>query len=161
MRRAALTLVATVAGLVLLLGYKTHGSAGVFRPLALAPTTPGATTPGATTPGQTTPSVKPSGSPAPSATSATRTVTGQTVDTQYGPVQVQITVAGGRITNVRPLQLPTSRGRDIEIDNTAVPLLIQETLQRQSAQIDMVSGATYTSEGYAQSLQSALDQLHG
>lgn len=85
---------------------------------------------------------------------------GQAADTQYGPVQVQITVSGGRITRADAIDYPQGGGRDQEINSQAVPQLDQETLQAQSAQIDTVSGATYTSDGYRQSLQSALDAAH-
>lgn len=157
MRRAAIAFVATVAGLVLLLGYKTHGAPALSRPGAFAPVVPG---PATTRSGTATPTDAPTnGSTAGDGTSTTRTLTGQPVDTPYGPVQVAVQVGGGRITNVQPLQLPQDRRRDIEIDNYAVPQLIQETIDAQSAQIDMVSGATFTSQGYIQSLQSALDQL--
>jgi uncharacterized protein with FMN-binding domain len=71
---------------------------------------------------------------------------------------VQITVAGGRITDVTVVQYPDGNGRDREINDDALPELVQETLSAQSADIDMVSGATVTSNGYLQSLQSALDQ---
>jgi len=73
-------------------------------------------------------------------------------------VQVAITVSGGKITNVAVPQYPNNNGRDVEIANYSLPQLITETLSAQSANIDMVSGATYTSEGYLQSLQSAIDQ---
>lgn len=158
MRRAALTLIATVGGLVLLLGYKSHGSAATLRPGAFAPAAPhagsGSAGAGTRRPATSTPR------PGASAAGAHRTVTGQTADTPYGPVQVAVVVSGRRISDVRPLQLPQGTGQDIAIDNYAVPQLIQETLSAQSAQIDMVSGATYTSQGYLESLQSALDQLH-
>jgi uncharacterized protein with FMN-binding domain len=90
--------------------------------------------------------------------SHTTTVTGDVAQTQWGPVQVQLVVRGGTITAVKVLQYPSGNPRDVEIANYALPVLIQETTQSQSAQIDMVSGATFTSEGYVQSLQSALDQ---
>jgi uncharacterized protein with FMN-binding domain len=93
-----------------------------------------------------------------SGSTKTSTVTGSVVQTQWGPVQVQITVRGGTITTVKVLQYPSGNQRDVEIANYALPILIQETTQNQSAQIDMVSGATFTSDGYIQSLQSALDQ---
>ncbi|MFJ4219480.1 FMN-binding protein [Curtobacterium luteum] len=86
------------------------------------------------------------------------TYTGQTAQTQYGPVQVQITVAGGKLTDVTALQLTNSDGRSVMIVQQAAPILRQEALQAQSAQIQAVSGATFTSEGYTTSLQSALDQ---
>ncbi|MFJ9726337.1 FMN-binding protein [Streptomyces sp. NPDC101209] len=98
---------------------------------------------------------------APKTTSAaptTRTVTGTTAQTKYGPVQVRITLTGGRITAASAVQYPDETARSKDINATAVPKLDQETLQAQSARIDTVSGATYTSAGYKQSLQSALDK---
>jgi uncharacterized protein with FMN-binding domain len=80
------------------------------------------------------------------------------VDTRYGPVQVQVVMSGSQLTAVNILQVPNQERRDLEINNYAVPLLNQEALQAQSAQINMISGATYTSQGYLQSLQSALDK---
>ncbi|WP_431959636.1 FMN-binding protein [Actinacidiphila sp. bgisy160] len=88
----------------------------------------------------------------------TRTVTGPTVQTNYGPVQVRITLTGTRITGATAVQYPDETARSRDINSTAVPKLNQETLAAQSASIDSVSGATYTSTGYKQSLQSALDQ---
>lgn len=96
--------------------------------------------------------------PAASAASGTTTVTGSAVDTRYGPVQVKVTFSGTTITAVDTVQYPSESGRDVEINSQALPILQQETLSKQSAQIDTVSGATYTSEGYIQSLQSAIDQ---
>ncbi|MEV6210148.1 FMN-binding protein [Kitasatospora sp. NPDC051914] len=90
--------------------------------------------------------------------SITRTVTGATVSTQYGPVQVKITLNGSTITGAMAVQSPSSTPRSKEISSTAVPQLNQRTLAAQSASIDSVSGATYTSAGYRQSLQSALDR---
>ena len=86
------------------------------------------------------------------------TVTGAVVQTRWGPVQVAITVADGKITAVDVPQYPNGNGKDEEINADALPILMQETLSAQSADIDMVSGATVTSDGYVQSLQSALDQ---
>jgi uncharacterized protein with FMN-binding domain len=90
--------------------------------------------------------------------SATTTVTGSVAQTRWGPVQVRLTVSGGRITAVDVVQYPNSNGRDQEINAQALPILVEETLTAQSAKVDMVSGATYTSDGYLASLQSALDQ---
>jgi uncharacterized protein with FMN-binding domain len=90
----------------------------------------------------------------------TRRVTGDPVDTQYGVVQVRVTVRGGRIVSIANLALPFDRNRSQEISSIAGPLLQREALKAQSARIDVVSGATYTSDGYAQSLQSALDRAH-
>jgi uncharacterized protein with FMN-binding domain len=87
-------------------------------------------------------------------------VTGAVVQTQWGPVQVRLSVANGSITNVTVLQYPSGNSRDVEIAHYSLPVLIQETIKSQSASIDMVSGATFTSTGYVQSLQSALDQAN-
>ena len=86
------------------------------------------------------------------------TYTGGVAQTQWGPVQVAIVVSGGRITDVGVPQYPNGNGQDQAINSYALPILVQETFQQQSANIDMVSGATVTSTGYLQSLQSALDQ---
>jgi uncharacterized protein with FMN-binding domain len=88
------------------------------------------------------------------------TVNGAAEDTRYGPVQVQITLSGGRITYATAIDYPQASGRDQEINSIAIPQLNAEVLQAQNAQIDTVSGATYTSDGYARSLQSALDAAH-
>ncbi|MCC3652941.1 FMN-binding protein [Streptomyces sp. S07_1.15] len=89
---------------------------------------------------------------------ATRSVTGDTVRTEHGPVQVRITLTGSRITAAAALQSPAGDPRSEQISSTAIPRLNQDTLAAQSADIDTVSGATYTSDGYRQSLQSALDR---
>jgi uncharacterized protein with FMN-binding domain len=73
-------------------------------------------------------------------------------------VQVQLTIAAHKITVVSVVQYPNGNGKDQEINDRAVPILTQETVDSQSADIDMVSGATVTSDGYLESLQSALDQ---
>ncbi|WP_260235741.1 FMN-binding protein [Curtobacterium sp. ZW137] len=86
------------------------------------------------------------------------TYTGTAVSTRYGDVQVEVTVAGGKLTEVTALQLTDDDPRSSMISAQAAPVLRQEALTAQSAQIDTVSGATYTSDGYIQSLQSALDQ---
>jgi Uncharacterized protein conserved in bacteria len=85
-------------------------------------------------------------------------LTGSTVQTPFGAVQVQVTLQNGRITDVQALQMPGDQRRSQQISQYAVPQLRSEVLQAQGAQVDTISGATYTSEGYAQSLQSALDQ---
>jgi uncharacterized protein with FMN-binding domain len=99
-------------------------------------------------------------SPSSGGTRPTRTVAGAAVMTPYGPVQVQVKVRGTRIVSISTLALPFDRSRSQEISQVAGPLLRSEALKAQSARIDVVSGATYTSEGYAQSLQSALDRAH-
>ena len=104
--------------------------------------------------------------PAPAATTAapkaasgvSGTFTGAAADTRFGPVQVQITISNGKITNVTAPQYPTESFRDQQINAQAIPYLIQETLQAQSANIQGVGGASYTSEGFYQSLVSALSK---
>ncbi len=89
---------------------------------------------------------------------ASGTVTGPTVQTQWGPIQVEITVDGGTISDVGVPVYPADNPRDVQINSYALPILVQETLDRQSADVDMISGATVTSVGYLQSLQAALDE---
>jgi uncharacterized protein with FMN-binding domain len=159
MKRVILTTVATIVGLVALLSFKTHGQAqqnGALPSAALSqsgssPSTSGAT-PGAA-PDPTSSAQQPSG---PSATATT--YLGSAEQTRYGVVQVKITVASGHITNVSFAQLTAFDGKSARINNQAAPTLLQETIDAQSAHIDGVSGASYTSQGYEQSLQSALDK---
>ena len=168
MKRFVLALAATVTGLVLLLGFKTHPTATLGAPAATVPSPDSSATstptskPASTRAARATPrhgAGQGHGGRATSATApTTRTITGGTADTPYGPVQVRIRLTGTRITGVSPLQLPHDEQRSQQIASYAVPLLTRETLAAQSAHIDMVSGATYTSEGYAASLQNALDQ---
>ena len=141
MRRIIITTVSTVAGVVALLGLKPHLQAAT----AGAPADSGAARSAA-------------GPSASAAAPAPQTITGDAISTRFGPVQVEVTVTDGRITDVQVLQYPHSDRRDAEINGYALPLLVQATLDANSADIDMVSGATYTSDGYVRSLQSALDQ---
>jgi uncharacterized protein with FMN-binding domain len=153
MRRILLWAMTTVSTVVLLFGYRTSTST------ALPPTSPdgGAGTATASgSPGTATPTGTATSRATPS--TYTGTVTGTTADTRWGPVQVRATIANGRITAVDVVQQPDGNHKDQEINAEAVPELVAETLQAQSADIDMVSGATVTSDGYVQSLQSALDQ---
>ncbi|GIH61263.1 MULTISPECIES: FMN-binding protein [Microbispora] len=92
------------------------------------------------------------------ATSGEKTVTGDSADTRWGPVQVQIVISGGKLAGIKVPVAPANNRRDLEINNEALPILNEEALSAQSAQIDTVSGATYTSDGYIRSLQSALDK---
>lgn len=147
LRRITVSTFATVTGVLLLLSLKPHATAaagGVSAQSAVP--SPSASSSASASTGSSTGS------------SGTRTVEGDTVQTRYGPVQLRITLTGGKITAVTAVQLPDDNPRDQEIDSFAVPQLTQEALAAQSAKIDTVSGATYTSEGYIQSLQSALDK---
>lgn len=158
MRRIALFFAVTVSVVVLLFSYRTSTNPDVLA---------GTGTRGRVPVGSAVPSTAPSAadtSPSPTSPTSAAGVSGKydggAADTRYGPVQVRITLSDGRITDVQVLQVPNESGRDVEINNSAVPVLVQETLQAQSAQIDTVSGATYTSEGYLESLQSAIDAAH-
>ena len=94
------------------------------------------------------------------AAGATTVVNGTSTDTQYGPVQVQLKVRGGRIVSATAIDFPQGGQTEQQINSHAIPVLQQETLAAQSAHIDAVSGATYTSGGYVTSLQAALDAAH-
>ena len=93
-------------------------------------------------------------------TATSGTFTGHPVPTQWGIVQVQITVATGKITSVQTLQHPNDTGHSQDVNAYALPLLQAEAVQANSAHIGAISGATVTSDGYAQSLQSAIDLAH-
>lgn len=159
MNRIVLWLMSTITVVVLLFGYHTSTS-GPDQALAVQESTPiaGTTAEGSTATGSATSSGSSDTSTDNSAATAATTVQGDSVDTEWGPVQVQITVASGEITAVKMLDYPYESRKDQEINARALPILIQETLDQQSADIDMVSGATVTSDGYRESLQSALDQ---
>ncbi|MEV4689461.1 FMN-binding protein [Microbacterium sp. LWH3-1.2] len=183
MKRIVYAVLATLSGLVLLFSYRT--SLDAVQPLAVADTA--ATTGTTAAPSTGTPSSddessesgddeaseegksssigssssssgSPSGSTTPASGLTDGAYTGGAANTRYGAVQVQITVSGGVITDVQVPQYPNSNHEDQRINSRALPTLIAESTQAQSAHIDMVSGATYTSQGYIASLQSAIDQ---
>jgi len=132
---------------ILVMGWQL-GSAGtqqVTTPATSTPSTSGGTTTTTTTPA-TTPAV------------ADGTFTGTAVGTRFGDVQVAVTISGGSITDVTALKLTDRDGRSVQISNRAAPILRNEVLSAQSANVANVSGATYTARGYLSSLQSALDQ---
>ncbi|MGW7583812.1 FMN-binding protein [Kitasatospora sp. NPDC054768] len=172
MRRAVVTSAATAAGVVLLLSLKPHEAAGPAPVIGSGPGT-GTGQGTAADSGTGSEGSAPSNAPAPSvsapasasasapAAGAPRKVSGDTVNTRYGPVQVQVTLAGSRITAVDVVTYPSAERRDREINTSALPVLNQEAIAAQSARIDVVSGATYTSDGYVRSLQSALDRAKG
>ncbi|MEU8753438.1 FMN-binding protein [Streptomyces chartreusis] len=187
-RHTLLATAGTVSGIVLLLTLKptTDPSAARAEPAITSSATASAQSPSASPTPSKSPRKKRTPSPSPSSTSTwpphtasaaptrtssapsapkttaaaptTRTVTGSTAETKYGPVQVRITLTGSRITEATAVRSPDETARSRDINSTAVPKLNQETLQAQSADVDTVSGATYTSAGYRQSLQSALDR---
>ena len=114
-----------------------------------------ASAPVAAAPPKTSP--QSSGGPNPASSGGTRTLQGPVVNGPFGAVQATITLTGKKITNVT-ISAPQDNPRSAGINQQAVPYLQSETLQAQSAQINAVSGATITSQAYAQSLQGALDQ---
>jgi uncharacterized protein with FMN-binding domain len=138
-RRAVLSTVATVSGIVLLLSLKP------------------ASDPASAVGGAVPPAAARSPQDGARATE-TGTVTGGAAQTQYGPVQVRLTVRGGRIAKAEAVRAPEG-GRSSRISESAVPKLDRQAVAAQSADIDAVSGATYTSAGYKRSLQSALDKV--
>jgi uncharacterized protein with FMN-binding domain len=153
-RRLTLWLVSTASALVLLFSYHTSaGGSGGTQTAALGSATPG----GTSSSSAATPAPSATGSTSPESTSTSGSFTGDSVDTRWGPVQVEITVANGRITDAQAVVYPSENGRDQEINSYALPVLHDEVLQAQNAQIDAVSGATVTSDGYTASLQSAID----
>jgi len=148
MRRIALWFLSTAAVVALLFGYDTSTSGpepAASETVVAAPAAPGSSGTGS------------SGSGSSGSGTAT-TVAGSVASTRWGDVQVTITVTDGKITAVDVPEYPTANGKDRQINAYALPILKQETLSAQSADIDMVSGATVTSEGYVESLQSALDE---
>jgi uncharacterized protein with FMN-binding domain len=175
--RAAVVTAGTAVGLVALLSAKASTTAAPER-VALGSRVPpgGQSAPGPApsdpSPGSSSgPTTRATAGPHPSASSsaharsaappasARRTVTGPVVQTDYGPVQVKVVAQGHKILDVVAVQTPNGDRHSEEVAAYAVPILHQEALAAQSAQIDAVSGATYTSIGYAQSLQAALDAL--
>ena len=165
MKRVIFSVAGTVAGVVALLSFKSQSplatatgglpSAGLPASQGTTPSTGSTSATGA--PPDPSVTTKPASSSSPaSATSVS--YTGAAEQTRYGIVQVKVTVAGKKITNVSFVQLTAFDGRSQQINSDAAPILLQETLQAQSANIQSVSGASYTSQGYDQSLQSALDR---
>lgn len=166
MKRVLFAFSSTVAGLVMLLSFKTEAVGPSALPAAIATTGPtdlatgagsGADPGSASAAPTTTPSATPSTGSS-SAAVADAVYTGAAAQTRYGPVQVEITVTGGKVTAAQAVDYPDNNGRDAEINARAIPTLNAEAVDAGSAAIDTVSGATYTSDGYLQSLQSALDE---
>jgi uncharacterized protein with FMN-binding domain len=182
MRRITLWALSTLTTLVLLFSYHTSTSgsgttlaagSSVQAPAAAGSgsgtsgsgttsgTTESGTTGSGTTGSDTTGSdTTGSGTTGSGTTGASTTYTGDSVDTRWGPVQVRITVVDGKITASEAIVYPSGNHEDEQINSFALPVLNQEAVAQQSANIDMVSGATVTSEGYLSSLQSAIDQAH-
>jgi len=163
MKRAVIATGATVIGVAWLLTYKaTPPHIGA---LSSVPPTPSAGNPAPS------PSISPSATPSPSAppppsptpstsTTVNGTFTGADAANFFGDVIVRVVISNGHITDVQAVKLPTDRAYSAYVSQVAGPLLRTEALQAQSANINVISGATYTSQSYAQSLESALQQAH-
>jgi uncharacterized protein with FMN-binding domain len=170
-RRGVVALVATVIGLVFLVSFHTPDDSvsaigGNPPPVAVVgletptPTSIPRSTPHSGRQGAPTPTSAP---PQPTATpdnGGKQVVDGPQVDNPYGPVQVEVTLQGHRLLDAQAIQLPSDRRFSRQISDYVGPILRQEAIKAQSANIDIVSGATFTSEAYARSLQAALDQAH-
>lgn len=158
MRRIVVAVMSTISGLVLLFSYHTsrnEASTAVVGPGSSGGSASASGSSSGASSGQS------SGSSNGSAGSAASgTYTGDSVMTRWGTVQVEITVSDGKITAAEAVEYPQANARDRQINAYALPVLAQEATQAQSADIDAVSGATVTSDGYIQSLQSAIDQAH-
>jgi uncharacterized protein with FMN-binding domain len=161
MRRVILAVTGTIAGLVALLSFKSHvpsapvaattgGTGGASSSSSSASAGGGQT--------EVVPGAFPQGSIARNLPAGETAVDGKVASTSYGPVQIQLIKRAGKIVKVAVLVQPTNTLHDVQIGEFAFPKLISETLAAQNGKIDAVSGATYTSAGYIQSLQSALDK---
>ena len=160
MRRVILTVAGTVAGLVALLSFRSHVPSA---PVAATAGGSGGTSSSSSSSsggGQTevVPGAFPQGSIAKNLPAGETAVDGKVANTAYGPVQIQLITKDSKIVKVAVLVQPTNTLHDVQIGEFAFPKLISETLAAQNGKIDAVSGATYTSAGYIQSLQSALDK---
>lgn len=169
MRRITIWLLSTVAALVLLFSYKTSTMGAGGESSAIASGSDGPAGSGSSWTGTDDGSGSSTGdtssgggtsSGGSGTSSGSGTATGSVAQTRWGPVQVRITVSNGKITDVTAVQVPDGNHRDQEINDYAVPILRQAALAAQSARIDTVSGATVTSDGYRESLQSAIDAAH-
>lgn len=168
MKRAPIVLAGTAAGLIGVISYHTASapSAQALSSASTAQTTTSAASTSTSSASATTTTTTTKTKAKAKATSAkkssaatTRTVTGEDVDYQYGDIEVKVTKTGSRITNISVVKLDVTDPRSEQIDEVAVPELRSQAMSAQSAKIDGVSGASYTSSAYAQSLQSALDKL--
>jgi uncharacterized protein with FMN-binding domain len=158
MKRSTIVTLGTLAGVAGVLGFNPDApNMSASSTKSVKSTSAGTTTKtkakAAATPAATTEAVV----AAPATTSGT--VNGKTVQTRFGPIQLSATVANGQLTSIKALKFPSNDGRSQQISNYSIPQLTDQAISAQSASIQGVSGATYTTQGYKQSLQSILDQL--
>jgi len=156
MRRIIVAVGTTATGLVLLFSWPTSWN----RPVAGGGQATALGGAGTTGTSQGTAATGAGSSGSGSTAAGTATVDGAMVQTPYGNVQVRLTLTDGSVTAAEAIAYPDQGGTDVQISNYAIPILSQEAVQAQSAKINMVSGATFTSRGYIQSLQDALDQAN-
>ncbi|MCU0477709.1 MAG: FMN-binding protein [Chloroflexi bacterium] len=169
-RRGAIALLLTTAALALLLSFKTPtdpspaasddlvaGSSPAATPAAVEPVVESTPAAADATPAQDAATPAPAATPAADAAYRDGTVTGAAIGIRWGAVQVQVTIAGGVITEVAAIELPDGDRHSAQLSQRAEPQLRSSALATQGADVDIVSGATYTSLAYAQSLQAALD----
>ena len=162
-KRGAIAMTLTALALVLLVSFRTPAdeqpapTSGDSAVVAAPAPRASAGTSGSTGATDTTGDAATGDAATGSAQGASQTIDGPVVDTRYGPVQVEITVDGSQVTGVVALQLPDGDRRSAQISSRVEDTLSSQALAAQSGSIDGVSGATYTSEGYAESLQAALD----
>ena len=168
MKRSTLVTLGTLAGVAGVLGFNPKGIDSSSMSMASVDTTSANTSTTTTTdpaaaPQATTETVTTvqTAAPAPAQTkiAANGTITGNTVQTRWGPVQLSATVSNGQITAIDALQYPSGDGRSMQISRYSIPVLTQQALSAQSANIQGVGGATYTTRGYQKSLQSIIDQM--
>ena len=165
MRRSPIVLSATVAGTAGILAFHAHApavqtaTASTASASATATATSSSGSSGSGSGSGSSGSGSSSGSSSSSKSGVSGTATGTAIPTQYGSAQVKVTVKSGKITKVQALQLQGNDPRSVSISTSAEPVLQQEVLAKQTAAVDAVSGATFTSASYEQSLQSALNKL--
>jgi uncharacterized protein with FMN-binding domain len=157
MRRAVIATAGTVVGLVLLLGYRSEGAVKVAKVDAGAGTGSTSTNTGTST-GTNTGTGTGTTLPTAASSSSDRTYTGQDVSYRYGDIEVAVIVDGSRIVTVSVPQDDAFSPYSQTVNSAAVPILVREAVAAQGLNFDVVSGATYTSDAFAQSLQSALDK---
>jgi hypothetical protein len=165
MRRVILAVTGTIAGLVALLSFKSHvpsvpvaATAGGSGGTSASSSSSSASSSSGVGQTEIVPGAFPQGSIAKNLPAGETAVNGKVASTSYGPVQIQLIKRASKIVKVAVLVQPTNTLHDVQIGEFAFPKLISETLAAQNGKIDAVSGATYTSAGYIQSLQSALDK---
>lgn len=173
MRKIIVAVMSTISGLVLLFSYHTSTNSQATEATEpatdngteqSAPSTPNAAEASGSAPDASESTAAPEPASATESSSAASgssgTYTGDAVETHWGTVQVQITVVDGKITKAAAIEYPTENRKDQQINAYAIPKLNAEAVAAQSARIDAISGATVTSDGYIESLQSALDAAH-